>query len=337
MHAYRLTFRRHRTLLIAPIIVAAAVGGYFTFSPPPTYESTAAIWVDNGASISSSLASATSAAANGASSNATASSTLTGIPTGPAALESEVVYELLATPGFDLAVARGGGGAFDPLKLTAWTAGPQVLKLGYDGPSPVASRSVLRSLVQQLGAAGSDFGDGIGKTSSALYRNKVTVANSLLAGNQGSLEAYAHAHPWANARNDSTYRALASEVHTAERQRASVLAASQQANVEAESNAGSATIKTLDRPSLPEAPVAGLKSKLTGVVSGAFAGVLLSLFVLILLRPRAPIPWDAEVPLFERLATWDNAGGRARGRSARPAPVRAAPARNGMHPRGEGT
>jgi hypothetical protein len=215
------------------------------------------------------------------------------------------------------------------------TAGPQVLKLSYDGPSPAVSQRVVQSLIKQLGAAGSAFGDGIGKTASTLYRHKLAVANSLVASNQGSLAAYVRGHPQANASNDATFRALASEVKLAEGQRGSIQAASSQANAEAKDNGGSATLQMLDAPSLPRAQVTGLASRVSGLLSGAFAGLVLSLFTLIVLTPRPPTRWDAEVPFFARIAAWDSGPRRGRGSSA-PSTAGALRPRPELHARQEG-
>jgi hypothetical protein len=226
--------------------------------------------------------------------------------------------------------------AFSPADVSAVPVGPQVLKLNYDGPSPAVSRSALRSLIRQIGVAGSTFGEGIGKSASASLRHKLTAANALVAGNQGSLAAYVRSHPTANANDNATYRALAAEVRLAQAQRSAILAASRQANTEAQSNAGSATMKVLDSPSLPRGPATGLASKLKGVLGGAFAGLVLSLLALIVLTPRPPIRWDAEVPLFARIVAWDHGSRRRRVPSARAARGRAARPQPEMHPQQEG-
>jgi hypothetical protein len=51
---------------------------------------------------------------------------------------------------------------------------------------------------------------------------------------------------------------------------------------------------------------------------------VMSLLVLIALTPRTGMRWDAEVPLFARLAAWDSTGRQGPGASARPGPNRAA-------------
>lgn len=331
-----------------PIILASAIAAWFSFGAAPTYRSTASLWVDNSPSIPSSLVGARQAPAGQLAVTSDPSET----SEGPAALEQDVVSELLLTPTFDQVVVRGSllpgflesgrsAAGFSPAVLLAGSAGslppsdaqasaavslvgntagvargPQVLELSYDGPSPAVSRSVLESLIKELGAAHTAFGQNIGKTASTYYQQKLAVATSLAAGNQGSLSAYQRAHPDATAENDSTLAALADESRLANAKRADVAAANQQAETEAQSNNANATVKAIDPPTLPAAPVSDLPSKAEGLLGGIFAGLVVSLLALIGLTPRAPIRWDAEVPFFARLAAWDRSGRRRRTPSA---------------------
>jgi hypothetical protein len=375
VQAYRQTFRRHRALLIAPVVVAALVGAWFTFGAAPRYRSFATLWVDNSPAISSSVGAAMTATSDSdpSLSGAGGPGSAAAAPSGPAALEAQAISQLLLSPGFDTAISRGSllptflesggsGGGFSPSALLAGhtpdipgseavgagaavfapglrmsSTGPQVLELSYDSPSARVSRSVLQSVVRQLGAAGSDFGASIGKTASAYYKRQLTAATSEATGNQGSLTTYVRQHPHANADTDPTYRALTREVGLADAQRASVQVASTQADAEAESARATATIKVMDAPTLPTGPVTGLISKLTGALGGAFAGTVMSLLALIALTPRPRTRWDAEVPLFTRLAAWDSTGRNVTGPSARPAPNRAARPQAHLPLGGEGT
>lgn len=335
MALYRQTFRRHRALLIAPVLIAIVMAGWFSFGAPPSYESTASLWVDNGAAIASSMG------------NTAASST--GAAGGPAALESQVITELLRTPTFDMAVARGSllpgflasgasAGGFSPSVLLARRApvaraladgsaasaiaaqviatapGPQILRLSYAGASPAVARSVLQSVIRQSGA-GAMFGESIAKTASSFFRSRLESAASLLSGNQQALARYTRAHPRATTASDATVRALSNEVRLAQNQLASIQAASQQANTEAQVNGGAATLKVIDSPSLPSGPVKGLSTQLMGLVAGAFAGLVMSLLSLYALTPRAPLRWDAEMPLFARMTALDLTGRYARART----------------------
>jgi uncharacterized protein involved in exopolysaccharide biosynthesis len=309
-YAYRQTFRAHRRLLIAPIVIAALVGGWFTFGAAPAYQSSASLWVDNESKIAT--APAGSADATG--------------PVGPAGLEAQVLDELLQTPSFDVAVGRGsqlprflaaGGtaGGFSPTVLLAHggtadpeataaesvntnvgitVAGPQVLHLSFTGPTPAVARSVLASLISHLLSSNLSPGQTFNKTATAFYQRKLSAAMWAVENNRASLADYARDHAKATSINDPTYAALATEVRLADTDLAALQSAA------AGNNSGGATIEVIDHPSLPDGPESGFSAHLAGVVGGAFAGLVLSLLALIFLTPRPSVPWDSDAPLFGR-------------------------------------
>jgi hypothetical protein len=320
VNRYVRKFRLHWKLLAMPVVISAAVAGWFTFGAAPVYSSSASVWVDNGASIQSSL----DANVGG-----------TGI-VGPAQLESQVLGELLATPGFDVAVAKGSGlvrflaaggraGGFSPKVLLSrpdpalalptaagdvgtgiqmTVTGPQVLTLRYDGPSPMVARSVLRSLLHQLGTADTKFGASIGTVAATYYGRKLQSATDLAQNNRGALSMYLRNHPGAGP-SDPAYTALAAEVRTAAARLATVRLDSAESQTEADGPAG-ATMAVIDPPSASLYPVGGSSTKILGVIAGAFAGLVISITALLLLgRPLSTRRWDAEMPSFERLA-WED-------------------------------
>jgi hypothetical protein len=269
-------------------------------------------------------------AANLSSGGGTATSSGTTDIASPAEVESLVLYELLNTPEFDLAVARGsqlpaflesggGPGGFSPsallssdgavpagvavddaagfvgLHVSGYPVGPQIMLVSYTGPSPTVARSALRSLIRQLAVAAKEFGAGIQRTVASFYRNSLVSASSLVANSQGALTDYARAHPEADGTNDANYRALSKQVQQADSQLVAVQAAGA-ANADTEGVGSSATVEVIDSPSLPRGPVTGLRAKLAGPIAGAFVGVLVALLALLALTPRPPVRWDAEMP-----------------------------------------
>jgi uncharacterized protein involved in exopolysaccharide biosynthesis len=315
------------------MIVAAIVAGWFTLGAAPSYQSSASLWVDNGASMTSSI---DSGATTGT--------------VGPASLESQVLGELLGTPSFGEAVAKGSqlvsfyaegrsAGGFSPSALlarhhqreaplgqaylsitggiTMTVAGPQILNISYDGPSPAVAQSVVRSLLIQLSKAGAKYGPTIGQAADSYYRKRLQSAMSVAENNQDALQAYVRSHPGAGP-GDANYTALAAEARTASARLATVKLNSSQASVEDASNNGAAaTTSVLDPASISYAPTHGMFTGVLGVVAGAFAGFVLSMAALMLLHaPPATRRWDAEMPTFERLA-WseDPVPGPTRGRT----------------------
>jgi hypothetical protein len=319
VRAYRRTLRRNRPLLIAPIVISAVVAGWFTFGAAPTYRSTASLWVDNGSSIASSMETGSGSASETAASQ------------GPAGFEDDVLNELLSTPQFDVAVAHrsaltkflaagGSAGGFSPTVLLhrsggspeseaavsvstgvrSVVAGPQVLLLSYEGPSPAVAQSVVRAVVKELATSAFSTGDTIGKTAAAFYQRKVSSATWAVSNTRAALATYARNHLNATSANDPTYAALAAQVQVANANLASIETVSAEAETEATGSA-QATMAVIDRPSLPAGPVTGLGSQISGVLAGAFAGLVLSLLTLIILTPRPAMRWDAEMPFFDKL------------------------------------
>ncbi|HEX3617948.1 MAG TPA: hypothetical protein VHU61_15510 [Solirubrobacteraceae bacterium] len=304
------------------MIVAAAFAGWFTFGAAPSYQSSASLWVDNGASVSSSLDSGAN----------TGSGTV-----GPASLESEVLDELLATSSFSESVAKGsqlvsffaagktsGGFSLSALMarrhereaplgqamlsistgVTTMVAGPQVLNISYDGPSPTVAQSVVRSLLKQLRKAGNKYSATIGQAADSYYHKRLQSAMSLAENNQDALSAYEHTHPGAG-QGDADYTALAAEARTSAARLATLKLNSNQASVEESSGNGAsaATTSVLDAASLSDTPTSGMFMHVLGVFAGGFVGLVLSVAALMLLHaPPETRRWDAEMPRLERLA-----------------------------------
>jgi len=320
---YRHTFKAHWKLLIAPVIIGAVIAGWFTFGAAPRYRSTASLWLDNGASVGSSMDSGANTGS-----------------IGPASLESEVLAELLATPSFTEAVAKrsrlvsfyadgGSAGGFSPTALLArrhqresplgqamlgvagiktTVVGPQVLMLEYDGPSPVVAQSVLRSLLAELRLASSKFGRSIGQAADSYYRRRLASATEVAQNTRAALSSYVRQHPSVGP-EDPTYTQLSAEAQTAEARLATVKLNSSQAAVEDNSgnSADSATTLVLDPPSVSNTPTQGMSTQVTGVIAGAFGGIVLGLAALLLMAaPPRTRRWDAEMPRFERLAWSDD-------------------------------
>jgi len=179
--SYRATFRRHRVLFTLPVVRAVLIAAFIEFSAAKSYLSTASLWVDSPASVDSSLGSTDPAI----------------VP--PAQAEQSIITELLATREFVLAVGHNsllgsylaahkaggllpssGGGSVDdeivaaltPTAVTATVAGPQVLQLGYKGPTPAVAASTLSALMAQLQRDSARFTKQHSEGSGACRRTK---------------------------------------------------------------------------------------------------------------------------------------------------------------------
>jgi hypothetical protein len=317
MRAYRQTFRQHRVLLTLPVVLSALVAGWFTFGAAPQYRSTASLWVDNGPAGESSLTDVADPIAPGAGS--------AGVADTPASLEQTNLQQLLHTADFDLAVARGSslprflaahnGGGFSPTALlhspstdpildaagtigtavTITTPGPQVLLLGFTGPTPRVATSVLASLISHIEGRTGQFGTDYGKTAQGVYSDKARNAAVAAANARASLADYRRTHATASGRVDTIEAALDTQVQATTARLAVAQAALRQEATYAQNGGGIALLRVIDQPAVPSGPVSGASTAVLGVAAGAFAGLLISLLAVIALSPGRPGPWDAEL------------------------------------------
>ncbi len=316
---YSQTFKSHWKLLVAPILIAAVVSAWFTFGAARTYRSSIALWIDNGVATASSMSDGTGSV-------------------GPATFEGQVLTELLSVPRFDIDVAQasklvnfytdgGSGGGFSPSVIlsrrhpapplaqaaasvgygvTAVAQGPQVLDITYTGPSPQSAQSVVRAVVAELGHASAKFGVNAGQAEAKFYSRKLRSATKVAQGTEGALLSYEQDHPTADA-GDAGYDALNSEARAAAARVASLQLDNAAATNQQQAQ-GNATISVIDPATQPSQQVAGLGQRAVGLVVGALAGAIISLVALLLLAPSAKRPWDAELPMFERLARSERRG-----------------------------
>ena len=311
MRRYLETFRQHRALVILPVVLSAVVAGWFAFGAPPSYRSTASLWVDNAPSTGTSL-------------QPGIASTDTSLA-GPSSVEQTVLGEMLYTPSFDLAVGEAsslprflasgeGDDGFSPSALlsrasgsiseqiessvgygvTSSTPGPQVLRLSYTGPSPATAQSVLGSLIHQMQSPTSQFGEDFGKAAASVYQGNLLAATTAAATARVQVAAYSHAHRSATVQNDPIYGALVKAAGLATAQ----LAAASSGYAPGSQEEG--LVRVIDPPSLPAGPVLGTAQSVLGVIGGIFAGLLVSALAVIAMTPGGTDRWDADVPIVGR-------------------------------------
>jgi hypothetical protein len=127
------------------------------------------------------------------------------------------------------------------------------------------------------------------------YARELTYRQQSATSLQDAAEAYLRLHPAATAATSTIYAALLSAAHSSSLKLANPTAAIALA-ARLESGGGTPLIRVIDAPSRPGAPVKGLGTELLGVLAGAFAGLVLSLLVTILLTPPSGTRWDQEEP-----------------------------------------
>ncbi len=306
--SYRQTFRQHRLLLSAPIVVAVLIAGLLVLASPKSYQSTASLWVDTPATTDSSLGNLNVAV------------------TPPSTQEQNVLTELLATPNFVLTVGHhsllgsylaghgsggfslsgllgGGGGslnsqirsALSSKQVTSTVPGPQVLQVSFSGPTPAVAQSTLNALVSELQSDSELFSQQHNQTALSYYKAQVQTATQAILQARNQADAYRNQHPGATTATDPNLAAL----QTAETAAGSQLT---QANAglgaAASAVQGGATITqvhVIDSAALPTSATGGKKTELEGIVGGLLAGVLISFLGTIALTRRESDPWEDEL------------------------------------------
>lgn len=306
MSAYRETFRKHRVLFCLPPLLAVIAMGVLAAGTPKKYQSSASLWVDNGPLAGSSLSSDSGG--------------------NPSSSEQTLLYELLATKSFDVAVGQGSslsryisaqGGSRDQIAANlgsavasgvgSFTPGPQVLVLTFTGPSPSTAQSTLQSLVAQLQKTASHYGQTFGQTARAYYQGQVNTATQAVSRATAAAAAYKTAHPSATSANSQDYAALLAAQQTAGSQLASATSGLNQAAGQAGGNGTGTLVRVVDPPSISAAPTSGKKKMAMEVVGGLAGGILLSVLIIVAMTPSREDRWDAEVTSDDEFAGWQHA------------------------------
>ena len=287
------TFRRHRLLFVLPIVLAGVLATWVQVAAPPTYRSGASLWSETGGAAQA-----------------------YGAPP-PAAEEQSTFAELLTTRQFQTAVARrsglaaylathesSGGGpsallaplrspatlddrvaaALGPKLVTSSVKGPHVLAINYDGPTPELAVATLRALISEF----SRQRQALRSDALSRYEDQVTAVSQALATAQTRLSTFLQAHPGVSS-SDPQLKEL---VH-AERLALEELQVASDALAEGSASIGQssaqATLRVIDRPTMPTGPTTGRKRLALGIVGGLFAGALISICLLY----TSPSPRDS--------------------------------------------
>ncbi len=304
--SYRQTFRRHRRLLSLPIAVTVVIAAWFALGSPKSYQSTASLWVDNPASVGSSLGNANPAL----------------LP--PSQQEQSVLHELLSTQSFVLKVAHesglyrylathgpsgfsptsllsGGGGpvkakvlaSFGPKQVASAVPGPQVLAISYRGPTPGLTQRTLGALVQELQKESDALSQKRSQTVVAYDRAQVVAASTTLTAARARVKAYLSQNPRASG-SDASLSALQTAAGAASSQ---LTAATQRLNqaqsAVGDSGSSGSTLSVIDDPSSAQ-PTSGKKKELMIILGGLFAGLLISFLGAVALTPGKKDAWDPE-------------------------------------------
>jgi uncharacterized protein involved in exopolysaccharide biosynthesis len=291
MKRYLQTFRRHRLLVIAPVVLTLLVGLGFEFVSPRHYSASGSLWADSpvpdGTTVFSTSPPAQSAASQGA----------------------DVLNELLATDHFlkDLA-PRSPWAAYlrqHPKELdtvfsslqkdtTVSVLGPQVIGVTYQSSDSATTAPMARAILNTFVAQLSSLQRQRDQQQISYDNQSVQTALASLNTAQKQLSEYLVAHPQLpGATVDPTVTQLSGNVATAQQAYGTAvgnLNASQQG---LSSATDSSQLHVIDQPSIVNA--SGKKKKIAyGGIGGLFAGAVISILLLSWLVSRETAPWDAE-------------------------------------------
>lgn len=291
--SYRGTFRRHRKLFCAPIILGTLAAGFFLFGMAKSYTSTASLWVDTAPPVSSSVGANTGAP----------------LTQPPSSAVQGVLSELLMTRSFASTVAEtsllgkslGSAAAVqakaeDHLgagQIVQSVPGNQILALSYSASSPAMAQSVLGAVVTQLRHYTDRLTAQHNQTALGYDREQVKADETALSAARSQVTAYQAQHPGVT-QSDPNYASLVSAEDSAATQLAQATTALSQ--VAGASNANGWLISVLDPPS-PGISTTARKSKMAEVIlGGVLGGVLVSFLAVVALTPAKKEAWEDELP-----------------------------------------
>lgn len=285
---------RHKIQLVvmslAPILIALIV----VLAQPRAYQATATLWALQRYSV---------IGATGPESDLTST---------PATTQATALQELLQTRSFSLSVA-GETNLADTLPASAHASkntlndaiyteistqvkvtpsSYNLYEISYNNKNPTVAKQVVAAVVDQFGAAATQFSVAEGKQLLVVYAGQLAKAQASSNAATQTASKYISQHPGATAQSDPVYSQLLTQAQgeqaTVLNLQASITQLNQQLASVGPSSGGLYSI--IDAPAVSDRPVSRLKTyALGGGVGLAVALLGCSIFIVLLLRQdRAP-------------------------------------------------
>jgi uncharacterized protein involved in exopolysaccharide biosynthesis len=291
MKRYQRTFRRHKLIVIAPVVLALLVGLGFELMSPRQYQAQGALWADSPVP-----------------GNTTVFSTSPPSQT-PASQGASVLSELLTTNQFLAALGpRSPWAAYLrahpqdvdkvfaslPKDTTVSVPGPQVIGVTYQSSDPATAVPMARAIMDTFVAQLVSLQKQRDQQQLTYDKQNLDTAQKALDYSQNQLTQYLSAHPQApGATVDPTVTQLSGNVATAQQAYGQAVANYNSSQLGLSSAADSSQLHVIDKPDAANA--LGRKKKIVYAgVGGLFVGVVISLLLLSWLVSRETAPWDAE-------------------------------------------
>lgn len=315
MRAYVETFKSRRGLFLLAVVIAAAIGGWFTFGAAKTYRSTAMIWVDNGpvagSSLSSELATQTAGDPPSLILQSELKQLLDSVTFDQSVGDRSLLRAyLIANPkpiGFSPSVllSRGSGSVGSEIvasiskQVKTSEIGPQLLSLSYVGPTPAVSRSVLSALLSRLSRSTEQLGEEYQTAEERYYARELSYRQTDATSLEQAAAEYQRQHPGVTAGSDPIYAGLLSAARSGQATLTVPTAALDR--LAAQPAAGAAPLSDLvQQPTLPGAPVKGIAADAVGLLAGGFAGLIIAALATSVMTPPPEGRWDEENPASHR-------------------------------------
>jgi uncharacterized protein involved in exopolysaccharide biosynthesis len=290
------TFHRHWLLAILPIVIGVVVAAGYQIAQPPSYTSTASLWID--------------ASVPGQSSS---SSAYTGED--PSTIQEYSIQELLSTRSFAVAVGTSGplaayltsnphaedtglaaipglGSLFAsnkssvddqisadlPNMVNFTDAGPQVLNITLTAPDSTVAAETLQALIAQYSAQVIEAQTASDQTSVDYYSEQVNQAQTTLQQAQQDLSAYVASHHTVSA-DDATETELQQAVSLDTSTYQSLLGQYQQAELTLANVKSQNGFRVLDAATVASVAVSTKKKLLEVGLVGLVVGLLVSVLL----------------------------------------------------------
>jgi uncharacterized protein involved in exopolysaccharide biosynthesis len=291
MKRYQRTFRRHKLLVIAPILLALVVALGYQFSAPKHYQAWGTLWADapvpNDSTVFAQQQPNPSAASQ----------------------QSAVLQEMLSTNQYLAEVGKRSPYAqylrqhpdqldsvFGSLQKNTSISvlGPQVIRVAYTSSDQADAVPMAKAIMNAFVAQLVSLEQARAKQQIAYNQQSVNSAAKALTGAQSSLSAYLATHPGAAASTvDPTANQLSGEVATAQQTYGTAVAQYNQAVLDLSHASSTGQIHVLDQPN-GAIKQSSKKKFVYTAIGGLFAGAVISLLLLSRLVSKDTSPWDAE-------------------------------------------
>ncbi len=291
MKRYMRTFRRHKLLVVAPVVLALLVGLGYQLTSPRHYQAQGTLWADTPVPEGSTVLSQSSSGPS------------------PAAQQASVLSELLGTDHFLAEIGQRSPwkaylhlhpGAIDSVfaslhkNTSVSVLGPQVISVGYQSSDAATTAPMARAIMNAFVAELLSLQQARERQQIAYDKQNMETASNALTSAQQQLSQYLAVHPQLpGATVDPTVTQLSGNVATAQQGYGSAVASYNSSELGLSSTKDTSQLHVIDQPAAAFAQ-GHKKAIVYAGVGGLFAGGLISILLLSLLVSKDTSPWDAE-------------------------------------------